>query len=158
LDQASEDAVFLARLAAFYDAVATAMPRLNFIVGDRRMYSKAELAQRHRVPTVLVANLQPNTATALAARLRGDGFKVSTTTPRALAHKRGRPTRLAFAGVAGIVGSIALLAAGVGVAGVVPLSLSIGAAMAGYIRRWRADRMAKQRPLGELRPAPAMLP
>ena len=158
LDKASEDSAFLTRLAGFYHAVATGMPRLNFVVGDRRMYSKAELAQRHAVPAVLVADLQPDTAAALADRLRGDGFKISTTTPRAVARKHRRATRIALGGLAGVAGSIALLAGGVGVAGVVPLSLSIGAALIGYIRRRRAGYQARRLPLGELRPTPAMLP
>jgi protein kinase-like protein len=158
LDKASEDAAFLARLAGFYEAIATAIPRLNFVVGDRRMYSKAELARRHRIPAVLVADLQPDTATALATRLRNDGFKVSATSRRAITGKRRRGTRLALGGVAGIAGSIALLAAGVGTAGGLALTLSIGAALSGYVRRRRANQLARRLPLGELRPTPAMLP
>jgi hypothetical protein len=158
LDKASEDAAFLARLAAFYDAVATAIPRLNFIVGDRRMYSKAELAQRHAVPAVLVADLQPDTAAALVTRLRGDGFKVSTTTPRVLARKRRRAAWLTVGGLAAGAGSIALAFGGAGPAFAATLSVSVAIAFVGYIRRRRADRAARRRPLAELRPTPAMLP
>ena len=158
LHGAGEDAALLARLAAFFDAVATATPHLNFVVGDRRMYSKAELARRHAVPAVLVADLQPDTAAALANRLRGDGFKVSATTPRRIARKHRRATRIALAGAVGVAGSIAVLAGGAGVVGVVPLCLSIGAGLIGYIRRRRAAREARRLPLGELRPTPAMLP
>jgi len=159
LYKASEEAEFLAKLSAFYSTVATEVPRLNFVVGDRRMYSKAELAQRHNVPVVLVADLAPDTSTALVARLRDDGFKIRTTTPRQLEAKRRRATRLAVGGIVGFVASIALLASGVH-GGAISLVMggSVFATIAGFIRRWRAGRAAQRLPLGQLRTAPAMLP
>lgn len=159
LDKASEDAAFLARLSAFYSAVATKVPPLNFVIGDRRMYSKSEIAQRHALPAVLVADLEPETSTALVARLRGDGFKVRATTPRAEARKRRRATRLALAGLAGMIGSAGVLAAGGGaLAFVLAMNASILAGLIGVIRWRRVARAAKRRPIGELRAAPAMLP
>jgi hypothetical protein len=159
LHKASEEAEFLAKLSAFYGAVATAVPRLNFVVGDRRMYSKAELAQRHAVPAVLVADLAPDTSTALVARLREDGFKIRTTSPRLLDQQRRRGTQLAVGGVVGVAASIALLASGLhGAAFSLAMCGSIFVSVTGFIRRWRARRAAKRLPLGELRAAPAMLP
>ena len=158
LDKASEDAGYLARLAAFYAAVADRVPRLNFVVGDRRMYSKAELAQRHAVPSVLVANLEPDTGRALVTRLRGDGFKVSATTPRALAARRTRATWLGLAGLAAFIASIAGLASGGGGLAVAALIASFVAGMIGVTRRRGATRLARRLPIGELRATPAMLP
>jgi len=159
LDKASEKAEFLAKISAFYGAVATGVPKLNFIVGDRRMYSKAEIAQRHAVPAVLVADLEPETGGALVARLRGDGFKVSTTTPRAVARRRRNATRLALGGLAGVLGSLGLLAAGGSiVAFVVAVHLSVLFAVLGGVRRRGFTRQAQRRPIGELRATPAMLP
>ncbi|HEX7840374.1 MAG TPA: hypothetical protein VF469_23005, partial [Kofleriaceae bacterium] len=159
LNKASEEAAFLAKLSAFYSAVATKVPPLNFVIGDRRMYSKSELAQRHALPAVLVADLEPETSTALVTRLRGDGFKVRTTTPRAEARRRRRATRLALAGLAGLFGSFGLLAAGSGVlAFVLAMNASIFVGVAALIRRRRLALVAKRPPLGELRPTPAMLP
>src|SRR4029079_1897699 len=65
LDKATDDANFMGKLHTFYDAVASRVPHLNFVVGDRRMYSKAELAQRHATPAILLADLEPETGTAL---------------------------------------------------------------------------------------------
>jgi hypothetical protein len=158
LDKASETAEFLGKLSAFYSAVTDRVPRLNFVVGDRRMYSKTELARRHALPAVLVADLEPDTAQALVTRLRGDGFKVRTTTPRVQARKRRRATRIALAGLAGAIASIVLLATGGGLAATLALNLSIFAALIGGISRRRTTRAARRLPLGELRAAPAMLP
>jgi hypothetical protein len=159
LDKVSEKAEFLAKLSAFYGAVATGVPKLNFIVDDRRMYSKAELAQRHAVPAVLIADLEPETGGALVASLRGDGFKVSTTTTRALTLRRRNATRLALAGLAGVPGSLGLLAAGSSiVAFIVAVNLSIMIAVLGGIQRKRITRLVRRRPIGELRATPAMLP
>jgi protein kinase-like protein len=159
LHKATEEADFLAKLGAFYTTVATHVPRLNFVVGDRRMYSKAELAQRHALPTVLVADLAPETSQALVERLRGDGFKVRTTTPRQLEQRRRSGARLAFAGLAGVVGWIALLAAGLhGLPAGLVLCAAIFATVFGTASNRRAVRSAKRLPLGELRATPAMLP
>jgi len=159
LDKASEQTEYLAKLATFFGAVATFVPKLNFIVGDRRMYSKAELAQRHAMPAVLVADLEPATGGALVARLRGDGFKVSTTTPRALARRRRQASRVALAGLGGVLGAFGLLAAGTSFAVfILAVYLSVTVAVLGGVRRQRTTRIAQRRPLGELRRTPAMLP
>lgn len=157
LDKASESAEFLARLAAFYSAVAPSVPRLNFIVGDRRMYSKAELARRHALPTVLLADLEPDTGAALGARLRDDGFRVHTTTPRREASKRRNATWIVLAGIAGMLGSVALLPA-TGGAFALGLGASVFATVLGAFRRRRIKQAARRLPIGELRATPAMLP
>lgn len=157
LTRASETTEFLAKLSAFYGAVTTGVPNLNFIVGDRRMYSKAELARRHPIPATLVSDLEPETGDALVARLRGEGFKVTTTTPRALARKRRTASWLALAGLAGVPGSLGLLGGGIFVF-IAALYLSIAVAVIGGVRRQRLTRIAERRPIGELRATPAMLP
>ena len=159
LHKASEEAEFLAKLSAFYGSVATGVPRLNFVVGDRRMYSKAELAQRHAVPAVLVSDLQPDTGQALAERLRADGFKIRTTTPRAIAKRRRRGAQLAGTGIAGLLAAIIFLASGGhGLAFLLLLNASIVSTIIGIIQNRRAARAVKRLPLGRLRATPAMLP
>lgn len=161
LDGGSEEAGFLAKLSAFYGDVATGVPKLNFVVGDRRMYSKAELAQRHTLPAVLVADLEPETSTALVARLRNDGFKVSTTTPRPLARKRRNARWRAAGWMAGVLAALGVLSAQGNIVGfVIVLTISlIAAVIAGFgTRQRRLTREAQNRPLGELRTTPAMLP
>jgi hypothetical protein len=158
LYRGQETAEFLGKLSAFYSAVATHVPRLNFVVGDRRMYSKAELAQRHALPAVLVGDLQPDSAQTLVARLRDDGFKIRTTTPSNVARRRRRAGRLALAGLAGAITSIVLIATGAGLPATVALNLSLFTTIFGGIARRQMTRASKRRPLAELRAAPAMLP
>jgi Protein kinase domain len=160
LQRAKEDAAFVAGLAAFFEAVATEVPRLNFVVGDPRMYSKSELAQRHRLPTVLIGDLDPETSKALVARLAAGGFKIRTVTPRQLRRRR-RIFRGVLAGSGiGLVASVVGLSLGgaAAVAGGVGLATSIGLGIMGLIRYHRANAAAKRLPLAQLRAAPAALP
>jgi hypothetical protein len=158
LTQAHENAEFLARLATFFGTVATRVPRLNFVVGDRRMYSKAELAQRHAVPTALLADLAPETGEALVVRLRSEGFKISTTTPRTEAKRAQGTKEGVIAGAAGAVVSFGMLAAGSPTAFAIMLAVSAGTVLLSLLRRRRIRTTARRVPLGELRSAPAMLP
>src|SRR5205807_1717828 len=59
--RATDEAAFVTALREFFQAIASDVPRLNFVVGDHRMYSKSELAQRHRLPAILVGDLEPAT-------------------------------------------------------------------------------------------------
>lgn len=158
--KAKEDAAFVAALHAFFDSIATEVPKLNFVTGDPRMYSKSELAQRHKLPVALVGDLEPATSKALVAKLTAGGFKIRTVTPRQLRRKR-RVLRGVLAG-SGIVaaGSIVAVAFG-GIAGLfggLGLATSIGAGVIGLIRNHRAKTEAKRLPLAQLRAAPAALP
>ncbi len=77
LRAAKEDTAFLARL---YDTLSPlhdgVVPPLNFVIGDARMYSKAELERRIRLPVPLFSGLVPATAERLAARLKQGGLSV----------------------------------------------------------------------------------
>jgi serine/threonine-protein kinase len=161
LDKASDDALFMGKLHTFYDAVATEIPRLNFVVGDRRMYSKSELAQRHALPAVLLSELEPATGTALVTRLKSVGVGVRALTPRKLARKRRRNNVLKVAGVGGVFGSIVALASGsAGVAALGGFGMIVAAVllMVGFMSGRRDQRAAKRFPVGELRNTPAALP
>ena len=161
LQRAKDDAPFVAGLHEFFSTVATAVPRLNFVVGDARMYSKSELAQRHRLPAILIADLAPATSEALVGKLRAGGYKVRTVTRRQARRRqkirRGMLASSAVVGVASIVALGAGGAAGAALAGFgLIVALCVGAV--GTIRHFRAKAAAKRLPLGVLRSAPAALP
>jgi len=160
LERAKEDAAFVAALHEFFEAIASSVPRLNFVVGDPRMYSKSELAQRHRLPAVLVGDLDPATSQALVGKLKAGGFKVRTVTPRQIRRKR-RILRGMLAG-SGIVAVASIVAISVGGAGAalgaagLPIAAMVGVIAA--LRNHRAKAQAKRLPLAQLRAAPAALP
>lgn len=160
LQRAKEDAAFVAALHAFFEVIASEVPKLNFVVGDPRMYSKSELAQRHRLPAILVGDLEPATSKALVARLKAGGFKIRTVTPRQ-ARRRRRILRgvLAGGGIGAVASLVALGIGGVAAAfGTVGLVTAIGIGVLGLIRSRRATLQAKRAPLAQLRAAPAALP
>ena len=161
LEKAKEDAAFVGGLHDFYEAVAVEVPKLNFVVGDQRMYSKAELAERHKTPAVLIANLAPDTGQALALRLRAGGFKVHTRTPRQDAATARTARRMLLGSVGGVVAGSAGIAAGGGL-GVVFGGLAVMMAVVTLIVGWglqrRTKRWAKRVPLALLRATPAALP
>jgi Protein kinase domain len=160
LQKASEDAAFVAALQAFFEPIAVELPRLNFVIGDSRMYSKTELAQRHLLPAVLVAGLEPATSKALVARLGAAGFKIRTVTPRQVRRRLRRLRGLVIGSAVGAFASIIALATGGGAAVLGALGLSTAAAV-GVItamRNRRATKQAGRAPLAQLRAAPAALP
>jgi hypothetical protein len=161
LEKATDDAAFMGKLHAFYDNVGKEVPRLNFVVGDRRMYSKAELAQRHALPAVLLDGLEPDTGTALVARLKGDGFKIHTTTPGKQQKRRRRNRAMRIGGGAGTIASIAALASASSAAaafGGFGLVVSVTVLLVGVFRARRDAIAAKRLPVGQLRATPAALP
>jgi hypothetical protein len=161
LEKAKEDAAFVGGLQDFYEAVAVEVPKLNFVVGDHRMYSKAELAERHRTPAVLISNLAPETGQALALRLRAGGFKIHTRTPRQDAASARTARRLLLGSTATIIGGIAAIAAGggAGVAfGGLAMLIAVVTLFAGWGLHRRTKRWAKRVPLAQLRATPAALP
>jgi protein kinase-like protein len=160
LQKAKEDAAFVAALHEFFETIAREVPKLNFVVGDPRMYSKAELAQRHKLPAVLIGDLEPATSQALVARLKAGGFKIRTVTPRQTRRKR-RINRgmIVGGGIGGAVSIIAVAAGGMaGLFGGLGLATAIGVGVIGLLRRHRANTEAKRAPLAQLRVAPAALP
>ena len=160
LEKATEDAAFIGTLSRFYGDVAIAVPRLNFLVGDGRMYSKAERAARHKLPAVLVADLEANTSQALVTRLRGEGIKVRTDTPGAIAKRRKRTARTAIASLVVFVASYAALPFGhLGIAlGVTAIFASTITGLIAFTRNRRYKQAANRLALGQLRAAPAALP
>lgn len=160
LEKATEDAAFVGALYDFYEAVAIEVPKLNFVIGDERMYGKTELADRHKTPAVLIANLAPETGKALALRLRAGGFKIHTRTPKQDAESRRFIRRMLIASGVTVAGGIAGIAAG-GVALGVGSFAILGAVIASLIS-WgmhrTANRAAKRVPLALLRATPAALP
>ncbi len=77
LVKATEDAAFGERLNTLLSAVSDGpVPSLNLLIGDRRMYSKAELKTRRALPLRLVSGLTHASAQALMARLDAQNFKV----------------------------------------------------------------------------------
>ena len=162
LDKATDDAAFLGKLHDFYDQVATRIPRLNFVVGDRRMYSKAELAQRHVVPAVLLQDLEPETSQALVQRLKADGIaKIHTTTRKKIRRLKAVNKGLKIGGSVGIGASIIALAAGspgIVALGGLGMFVSVIVLLVGLTRGRRDLRAVKQLPVGELRATPAALP
>jgi len=78
LREAHETTHFLAglysTLSPLHDGV---VPPLNFVIGEARMYSKAELARRHRLPLRLFSGLSRTTAERLRVRLRASGLAVN---------------------------------------------------------------------------------
>lgn len=161
LDKASDEAKFMGKLHDFYDTVATTIPRLNFVVGDRRMYSKAELAKRHALPAVLLDGLAPDTGTALVTRLKGEGFKIHTTTPGKLKRRRRRNRAFKIAGGMGTFASIFALASGHAAAaalGGLGMIVAVTVLLIGLFGGRRDLQAAKRLPVGELRATPAALP
>lgn len=161
LEKAREDADFVGALHDFYEAVAVEVPKLNFVVGDHRMYSKAELAERHKTPAVLIANLAPETGQQLSLQLRSKGFKIRTRTPRQDESAR-KFRRGLFLGstVAAVAGAGAIAAGGAAPVGIG--ILAIVAAVIGALSSWSMSRAAvrasRRVPIGQLRATPAALP
>lgn len=156
---AKEDEEFDRKLREHLDVIAEETPdNLNFIIGDGRMYSKAERKNKIALPAVLFDNLEPATANALARRLKSDGFKVRLRQTRYADKiaRRGRRYQLVGAGMAvvgvglGVVLSPwwLMLAAGGG------LSALVGMAVRGTAKKLKQRRV----PLAQLRAAPAALP
>jgi hypothetical protein len=156
LTKAAEDAAFLVALRTSLAAVADgAVPPLNILVGDERMYSKREREQMLRLPLRLFDGLAPATADALSAHLARAGIKT-----KIVAHRRSRrrPARVAAALVAIVsallTGGLLLVGAKVA-AGIVFAIGLIGTAIVATLGRRTPP--AKD-PLLRLRPATAALP
>ena len=161
LQKASEDANFVAKLRSFFEPIAVEPPKLNFVIGDPRMYSKSELADRHRLPAILVAGLEPATSQALVARLGADGFKVRTTTPRRMRRARRRAGGAIAASGATVLAAILAFAIGghaAAVLGGLGLTVALLVGTVAAIRRSKLKKDLLRVPLAQLRTAPAALP
>jgi hypothetical protein len=161
LASAKEDAAFVGALQEFFETVAVEVPKLNFVIGDVRMYGKAELAQRHRLPAVLIGDLAPETSKALVTRLTARGLKLQTVSVGQLQRSRRVAGGMVLGGLAAAVASILAVSAGSAPLGALgALGIAVGGAIGliGLIRRRRAKQAMARVPLAHLRAAPAALP
>lgn len=156
--RATEDAEFVAKLRSFFEAVGHGpVPELNFLIGDVRMYSRAEKEQLHKLPAVLLDNLDEATAKQLAKRLGDDGFRVKVARMVTADSPKKPVAPYLVGGAFGLIGGFVLLGAGILAVGV-PLLIGGGAAATfGLVRAVRSVS-GKRKPLAGLRQAPAALP
>jgi hypothetical protein len=157
LKVAREDEAFDAALRQLITEVGQPVEHeLSFIVGDRRMYSKAEQARRVAPPVAVFTDLPRPTAIDLARRLKGKGLKVEVRRAHGRLGRRGSLALLWGGGLAlGAAFTAGVLGAPVVAAGLVAggiASLVVGA------RTQMTARIASKPPLAELRAAPAALP
>ncbi len=156
LTRGSEDADFGRRLRAVLGALSTdELPPLNLVIGDARMYSKAELARRHRLPLRLFDDLSKETAEELKARLKEEKL-VTRVVRKPMTVGQGQ-RKVAMGIVAGVTVALSiglfllsveagLFAAGIGVVILIIIAVA------------NAKRKKPKVPLLRLRPAPAALP
>ncbi len=161
LKAAKEEQAFYALLHRFFEDVAEeAPPKLNFLVGDPRMYSKAENKSRIRLPVALLEGLTKESATALVQRLKKDGLKavVKKGALKASSGKRvGRGLMISGLGIGGLFATLglALGAAPVAVIGAIGGG---GMVVAGAIVKRVSKAPAEKPALAQLREAPLALP
>lgn len=158
LTKATEDVKFLTRLRGFFELLGEGPPpALNFIVGDIRMYSKAERTRRLKLPVTLFTNLTKTAAEDLAARLKADGFKVKIRRADHFKRQRRINGRIGLVGLAASIAGVALLSTSAMPLGVFLLIGGIPTAVVGAIT---GIRKAKPQPpaLAGLRKQPAALP
>jgi hypothetical protein len=155
LTKAAEDAAFLVALRTSLAAVSDgAVPPLNILVGDERMYSKREREQMLRLPLRLFDGLAPATADALSAHLSRAGIKTKIVPHQ----RRRRPARMA----AGIVAMATIVLAGglllVGAKIAAGIVFAMGLIATAIVATLRRRAPPAKDPLLRLRPAPAALP
>ncbi len=157
LTKASEDTEFSRRLQQTLGALAsTEVPALNLVIGDRRMYSKTELARRHPLPLRLFDDLSQETANALRQRLAE--LKITTrvrASGAAVRHRRRRIGTIAVAIVAAT--PIPFFIFVNMIAGFIVLALA-AIVVTTYVAVRQRRSNTPPRPLLSLRPAPAALP
>ncbi|MCA9701798.1 MAG: hypothetical protein KC431_30030, partial [Myxococcales bacterium] len=174
LRKVKEDGAFMANLRRLCTELsADELPAFNFLVGDARMYSKAERERAIPLPVTLYRNLDEATAKQLAQRFAQHGIAVEVEADDSPAGKDHRLTPKQKRGV-GVLAGAGVLMAGVGVmvgsaaggAVVLPVALGIGAVFSvvgvvvvASLRSANKKRLARWgRSLLKLREAPAALP
>ncbi len=157
LTKATESIEFSQKLQTMLRTLAAGeVPALNLIIGDVRMYSKAELKRRYRLPLRLFDDLSEETALALKERLAADKIKVKAVPKRSTSVRRQR--RLVLAIVGGTVAVIATLIAVFADVLAGAIVLGIGIVVLGIIAAISARRKPSRAALFQLRPTPAALP
>jgi len=157
LTKATEDTDFSRRLQQTLGALASAeVPALNLVIGDRRMYSKTELARRHPLPLRLFDNLSKGTADALRQRLADLKITTRVRPGHDSLPRRQRRVGGLMAGLMTAV-ALALLIGGNTIAGLIVLGTAV-VATGVFMLVARRRRAAPPKALLSLRPAPAALP
>lgn len=171
LRKVKENAAFMDALHELCDELCDGdHPPLNFMVGDGRMYSKAERERRIPLPCVLFTDLDRDTAERLEARFAARGIELHVVKLDALDLGHGRaPLSRRERTVVGI--SVGLVAATIAIAALAGAPLLIVAPTIGLIatvvlvsilfgvRKRGRKRIEKWgRSLMALRPGPAALP
>src|SRR5262249_7790982 len=126
------------------------LPRLNFLVGDRRLYGREERKGLIKLPAVIFDNLAPETATELAERLERHGIGVRT--PETPVDTLKPQMGVAALFLAALSGWVALISAALLVSPLLSISTFVFAGL-----RIPTSHVG-QMPLLRLRQAPAMLP
>ncbi|MBL9104131.1 MAG: serine/threonine protein kinase [Myxococcales bacterium] len=159
LASAKEDSEFLGRLHHSLQALSDAeVPALNLVIGDARMYSKAELQRRHALPLRLFDGLSRPAAEALQKRLKAAGFaaRVHEHSPAALRRRQRKAAAWTFGSGALLTGFVTFVGAPAFVAAIL---LGVTTIVWLAVRAGLAAAAAKIKPpLLRLRAAPAALP
>jgi hypothetical protein len=157
LVKATEEEAFVAALHDLFASVGEGpVPALNFLVGDARMYSKAERERLHALPVCLFDDLDAETARALGRRVAERGVKVKRRSARRARATRRLSLAAALGGIGAVVGGFLAIGAVSPAVGVPVLLGGIVAASAGFTVRAVARR--RHPALARLRAAPAALP
>lgn len=158
LHKVKEDAEFLAALKRFIDSVAEGdVPRLNFLVGDARMYSKEEQKRLIKLPVPLLTGLSETSARRIHARLHQVGIATKVKSERALPRTHRRAGAIALGGVVAIVAGL-LLTLGPTLAVVIISGFLVVAGVAAFMVASKQRKpKALTPPLVRLRSAPAAL-
>ncbi len=157
LIRAREDERFYKALREVFEQVGRGPPpELNFLIGDHRMYSKAERTTLIKLPAMLFSNVSKRTALDLRARFVAAGIPA-----KFLKVKKANERTVSRWLVPLLAGTAGALAAGAG-GGLVP-AIIVGSCLFAvmvpivYVARKRSLR-AQRPPLATLRAAPAALP
>lgn len=157
LTEASDDAAFVPGLKAILDGV-TLQPigKLQFLIGDGRLYSKREREARRKLPLTLVVTGQ-GSAAELERRIKLLGGKVRVRGVQATATSRARARQVMLASGTAVAASvIALFATGLAAWAGVTLGVAALAFLVAAI--YRAAIKAPSPALVQLRPLPALVP
>lgn len=156
LTRASEDADFGKRLRRVLGALSVGeLPAMNLVIGDARMYSKAELARRHRLPLRLFDDLSKETAEELKARLKDEKLVARVIRKPMTVGRRQRRIALSVIALVSVIAATFLFF-------VEPLAGGIIASLGLIALLVTALSTRKKKtppaPLLRLRPAPVALP
>jgi hypothetical protein len=171
LRKVKEDAAFMDALQQLCDELCDgSVPALNFMIGDGRMYSKAERARRIPLPCVLFTDLDRETAERIQQRFAARGIALHIVSLDAFDRGEGRPTLsrrerwvIGVGGGAMGLGMLALMSAGGAALFVAPAMAIFMVVLVAVIVFGKHKRSRKQlerwgRSLMQLRAGPAALP